>query len=82
MLDVVCPSVTYEGELQHIAVEVHQTVRVSYWVWALTADGRTWDVPSRSVTNSLGFKRDVAAGRDIRRGTAFVAGLWVNECGP
>ena len=86
MLDVVCRSVTYEGELQHIAVEVRQTVRVSYRVWALTADGRTWDVPYRSVTDSLGFKRDLAAGRDIRvrytRGTAFVAGLWVNERGP
>jgi hypothetical protein len=84
--DLVCPSVTYEGELQHIAVEVRQTVRVSYRVWALTADGRTWDVPYRSVTDSLGFKRDLAAGRDIRvrytRGTAFVAGLWVNERGP
>lgn len=86
LLDVVCRSVTYEGELQHIAVEVRQTVRVSYRVWALTADGRTWDVPYRSVTDSLGFKRDVAAGRDIRirytRGTAFVTGLWVNERGP
>jgi hypothetical protein len=81
ILAMIFPALTYQGQLEQMAVEVRQTKNSGYRVWALTAGDKKWDIPYLDVSDRYQFKRELTVGKQIRlkyrRGTGFVTHLWV-----
>jgi hypothetical protein len=84
LLDVVCPTVTYEGRLDEISTWVEGGLHADVRNWKLTAGGKAWAVPILSTDKRL-FEKQVIAGKEIRlrylRGSEEITRMWVKQTG-
>jgi hypothetical protein len=84
-LDIIAPTLTFEGLLETMEVQHRRTKNSGYKVWQLGAAGQFWEIAFFDVQNRFEFPRQVKAGGQLRvryrRGTHLVTGLWVLKKG-